>query len=53
LDDLLADLPSLESQGIASSLPVHNANKLESENNVLKQRVAQLEAELENARQEI
>jgi hypothetical protein len=56
LDDLPTDLPCPDSQDVNSdwvSLLVHNVKKLKGENDILGQRVAQLEAELENAREEI
>jgi hypothetical protein len=56
LDHLPTDLPCPDSQDINGdwvSLLVHNVQKLEREKDVLGQRLAQLEAELENAGEEI
>jgi len=55
-NDLPTDLPCPDSQDVTSdwvSFLVHNMKKLESEKHILGQRVAQLEAELEKAREEI
>jgi hypothetical protein len=56
LDELPTDLPCLDSEDVTSdwvSLLVHNVKKLGSEKHILGQRVAELEAELEHAREEI
>jgi len=56
LDDLPTDLPCPDSQDVTAdwtSLLVHNVKKMQREKIVLEQRVTQLEAELENAREEI
>jgi hypothetical protein len=56
LDELPTDLPCPDSEDVTSdwiSLLVHNVKKLESEKLILGQRVVELEAELENAREKI
>jgi predicted nucleic acid-binding Zn-ribbon protein len=56
LDDLPTDLPCPDSQDVTSdwlSLLVHNVKKLEDEKHILRQKVAQLEAELESTREQI